>query len=313
MVKPIGPSCNMDCTYCYYLDKKTMYKKCSDFAMSDDILEIFTKQYIDSQPGNVLFTLHGGEPLLRGIEFFKKAFLLQQRFAKGKHIENTIQTNGLLVTEEWCRFFKDNNILVGISIDGPEHIHDKYRKLKNGNSTFTSVMRAIELFKKHDVQFNNLSVVSDYGSHFPLEMYRFFKEIGSNYMQFTPVVECKAKSVRIDKLQVLAVHDCNESMVTPWSVAPLAYGQFLTAIFDEWVSNDVGVYFVQFFDSVLANWCGVAPGVCVLAPTCGHAGVLEHNGDMYACDHFVFPEYRLGNIKDEGVVSLMFSDIRSYS
>lgn len=202
---------------------------------------------------------------------------------------------------------------MGISIDGPEHINDKYRKLKNGNSTFTSVMRAIELFKKHDVQFNNLSVVSDYGSHFPLEMYRFFKEIGSNYMQFTPVVECKAKSVRIDKLQVLAVHDCNESMVTPWSVAPLAYGQFLTAIFDEWVSNDVGVYFVQFFDSVLANWCGVAPGVCVLAPTCGHAGVLEHNGDMYACDHFVFPEYRLGNIKDEGVVSLMSSDVRSYS
>jgi uncharacterized protein len=308
MPKPIGPACNMDCTYCYYLDKKTIYKQCSDFAMSDEVLEIFTRQYIESQPGNVLFTWHGGEPLLRGIEFYKKAFSLQTRFSNGKHIENTIQTNGLLITEDWCRFFKDNNILVGISIDGPEHIHDKYRKLKNGNPTFALVMQAIELFQKYDVQFNNLSVVSDYGSRFPLQVYNFFKEIGSKYMQFTPVVECRAKSIRLDKLQVLAVHESNESMVTAWSVASLAYGQFLTAIFDEWVSKDVGEYFVQFFDSVLANWCGLAPGVCTLTKDCGYGAVLEHNGDIYVCDHYVFPEYRLGNLKKTAIHEVMFSE-----
>ena len=308
MPKPIGPLCNMDCTYCYYLDKKSIYKKCSDFTMPDEILEIFTKQYIETQPGNVLFTWHGGEPLLRGIDFYKRAFKLQKQYANGKYIENTIQTNGLLVTDEWCRFFKDNNILVGISIDGPEHVHDRYRRQKNGKATFSSVMETIERFRKYEVQFNNLSVVNDYSSRFPLEIYQFFKEIGSHYMQFTPAVECKDKTSKPGRPQILAVHNCKELIVAPWSVKPLAYGTFLTALFDEWVSRDVGTYFVQFFDSVLANWCGVTPGVCVLARTCGHAGVLEHNGDIYACDHFVFPEYRLGNIKEKRVSDLMFSE-----
>ena len=307
MTKPVGPMCNMDCEYCYYLEKSELFAGRKGFKMPEEILERFTEEYINCQTSPfVQFTWHGGEALLRGIDFYRKAIRLQQQYGRGREISNCIQTNGLLINDEWCRFFKDNNFLVGISIDGPERLHDYYRKDCGGRGTFKRVMRGIELMQKHGVEFNTLSVINDHNVGYPVEIYRFFKEIGSNYMQFTPIVERLGS--RDDGLELLTAADNPVDMeIAPWSVPPLAYGNFYIRIFDEWVRRDVGKYYVQLFDATLAGMVGEQPGVCIYGKTCGHALAMEHNGDVYACDHFVYPEYLRGNVTRDSLVGITLS------
>ncbi len=306
MAKPVGPDCNLDCTYCYYLDKGKLYSEHQHHFMSDELLEKYTQEYINSQPTpDVLFTWHGGEPLLRNISFYKKAITFQQRYGRGRNIVNTLQTNGTLLNDEWCRFFKENNFLIGISIDGPEHCHDVYRKNKGESGTFAQVMRGINLLKRHGVEFNTMSVIHNYNAEYPLEVYHFLKEIGSGYMQFSPIVE--RQGTRPDGLTLLSPNDKIDTAMTPWSVTPIQFGKFYTAIFDEWVQKDVGRYFVQLFDASLATYIEAPPGVCIFAEKCGHASAMEFNGDVYVCDHFVFPENKLGNIYNKSLLEMMLS------
>ena len=308
MAKPVGPMCNMECDYCYYLEKSELYKDRKEYKMQENLLERFIDGYINSQTTPaVLFVWHGGEALIRGIDFFRKAIRLQQQYGRGREISNAIQTNGLLLNDEWCRFFKDNNFLVGISIDGPERIHDHYRKNCGGKGTFKQVMRGIELLHRHGIEFNTLSVIHDYNVDYPIIIYRFFKDIGSRFMQFTPIVE--RLGTRLDGLEMLTAEDHPEdSELAPWSVDPVAYGNFYIRIFDEWVRRDVGKYYVQLFDATLAGMVNQQPGVCIYAKTCGHALAMEHNGDIYACDHFVYPEYLRGNILRDSLVGITLSD-----
>ena len=291
MLKPIGAVCNLRCNYCYYLEKKGLYPDEKRYTMSEELLEKFIEQYLESQTqSQVLFTWHGGETLMRNISFYKKALELQRKYGGGRHIDNCLQTNGTLLNDEWCRFFKDNNFLIGISIDGPQHCHDVYRRMADGRPSFTQVMRGIQLLKKHRVEFNVMGVVNDYNVDYPLDFYHFFKEIDARYIQFAPIVE------RLP-----------DGSFAPWNVPAEKWGDFLISIFDEWVRNDVGEFFVQYFDSTLANWVGEKPSTCTLSKTCGHAGVMEFNGDVYACDHFVFPEHRLGNIHTQTLTGMMYS------
>lgn len=306
MAKPIGSLCNLDCKYCYYLEKEKLYANRKKLEMSDETLELFVKNYIEAQPvKEVLFTWHGGETLLRDISFYQKALHYQRKYGRGRVISNSLQTNGVLLNDEWCRFFKDNNFLIGISIDGPEHCHNIYRTNKAGKGSFAQVMRGIELLQKHQVDFNTLSVINDYNVNYPLEIYRFFKEIGSRYMQFSPIVE-RVSTDRIDGLTLLPPSDDVDARLASWTVNPKKFGDFYISIFDEWVKNDVGTYYVQLFDATLANMVGVQPGVCIFAETCGHASAMEFNGDLYACDHYVFPEYKLGNIRSKTIIEMMF-------
>lgn len=308
MSKPVGPLCNLDCSYCYYLEKEEMYRQRKSYRMTDELLERFTEEYINCQPiPEVLFTWHGGETLLRGIDFFRKAVAYQQKYGQGRPIVNTLQTNGLLLNDEWCRFFKENNFLIGISIDGPEEFHDKYRVDKGGRGTFNRVMKAIQLLQKHEVEFNTLSVINDCNVHYPVETYNFFKEIGSQYMQFAPIVERWGD--RDDGLELLPPGEFSGAELAPWSVKAVDYGKFYCNMFDEWIKEDVGRYYVQMFDATLACYAGEAPGVCIFAKTCGHAAAMEHNGDVFGCDHFVFPEYKLGNFAaGDTLISMMLSD-----
>ncbi|MDR3250835.1 MAG: anaerobic sulfatase-maturation protein [Tannerella sp.] len=308
MAKPVGPLCNMDCDYCYYLEKSELYGGRKGFKMSDELLERFTREYIDCQTSPfVQFVWHGGEALLRGIDFYRKAVRLQRQYGRGREISNCIQTNGLLLNDDWCRFFKDNNFLVGISIDGPERIHDRYRRDCGGRGTFRRVMHGVELLQKHEVEFNTLSVINDFSVDYPVETYRFFKSIGSRYMQFSPIVERLGS--RPDGLELLTAGDNPaDGEIASWSVSPAGYGNFYIRMFDEWVRRDVGQYYVQLFDATLAGTVGEKPGVCVYSETCGHALAMEHNGDVYACDHFVYPEYFRGNILRDSLVSITLSD-----
>ena len=312
MLKPVGSKCNLDCDYCYYLEKENLYKK-KNQVMSEELLERFIKQYIDSQTmPDIMFTWHGGETLMRPLSFYKKAVELQKKYANGRNIDNSIQTNGTLLNDEWCKFFKENNFLVGISIDGPKDFHDEYRRDKMGRPSFHRVMKGIELLKKHEVEFNCMAVVNDYNVDYPLEFYRFFKDIGCQYIQFTPIVERLRKKDHADNISLLklatAKEGDHEADLAPYTVPADKWGDFLCTIFDEWVKEDVGKIFIQIFDSTLANWVGENPSVCTMAKTCGHAGVMEFNGDVYSCDHFVFPEYRLGNIYNETLTSMMYSE-----
>lgn len=291
MLKPIGSLCNLRCKYCYYLEKTNLYSNENSFSMTEELLEEFTRQYLESQTmPEVLFTWHGGETLMRNIDFYKKALLFQRKYGRGRQIDNCLQTNGTLLNDEWCRFFKENNFLIGISVDGTQHMHDKYRKTATGKPSFDEVMKGIELLKKHEVEFNIMGVVNDYNVDYPLEFYSFFKEMDCRFIQFAPIVE------RLPN-----------GKITSWSVPAEKWGDFLIVIFDEWVKNDVGEYYIQYFDSTLANWFGHPSGLCTLAETCGHAGVMEFNGDVYSCDHYVFPEYKLGNIKDKTLTEMMYS------
>ncbi len=308
MTKPVGAVCNLACKYCYYLEKGNLYKDESKHVMSEELLEKFIKEYIQSQTtAEVMFTWHGGETLMRPLSFYKKAVELQRKYAGGRSIDNCIQTNGTLITDEWCQFFKENNFLVGVSIDGPQEFHDEYRKNKAGQPSFIKVMKGINLLNKYGVEWNAMAVVNDYNADYPLEFYKFFRdELKCRYIQFTPVVE-RITTSRQDGLKLSSLTNQEES-VTDFSVSAEQWGNFLCTIFDEWVKNDVGEYFIQIFDSTLANWVGQQPGVCSLAKYCGHAGVMEFNGDVYSCDHFVFPEYKLGNIYSKTLVEMMYSE-----
>ena len=306
MLKPAGSLCNLACKYCYYLEKQKLYPLDKSKVISDELLEEFIKQYIEAQTmPQVLFTWHGGETLMRPISFYKRALELQQRYAHGRQIDNCIQTNGTLLTDEWCEFFKENHFLVGVSIDGPQEFHDEYRRTRLGKPSWRDVMRGIRLLNKHGVEWNALAVINDFNADYPLEFYRFFKEIGCKYIQFTPVVERVVK--RADGL-TLAPGLQEGGEVTDFSVSAEQWGRFLCTLYDEWVKQDVGEVFVQLFDATLANWVGAAPGICSMSGKCGHAAVMEFNGDVYSCDHFVYPEYRLGNIRQQTLTSLMYSE-----
>lgn len=299
MTKPGGSTCNLDCTYCYYLEKQKMYTGHSDFVMQEEMLETFIKKYIAEHPGpEVSFVWQGGEPTLLGIDYYKKALQLQRTYKDGKIITNALQTNGTLLNDEWCRFFKDNNFLIGISIDGPEYLHDQYRVNKGGKGTFKMVMKGLELLKKHRVEFNTLTVINNLNVEKPLEVYRFLKQIGSRYMQFIPIVERMAGNCAPTELSLVTPAYEGDAHLTPWSVPAIKYGNFLISVFNEWVKKDVGRYFVQIFDAALANEVDVPAGVCMFNDVCGYALVIEHNGDVFSCDHFVYPEYKLGNIND---------------
>ena len=307
MLKPAGAHCNLACKYCYYLEKNNLYDKSHRHIMSDEMLEQFTREYIEAQTmPQVLFTWHGGEPLMRSIDFYKKALALQKKYARGHRIDNVIQTNGTMLTDEWCEFFAQNNWLVGISIDGPQEYHDHYRLTTTGNPSWQKVMHGIELLKKHHVEWNAMAVVNEYNADHPLEFYHFFKDNGCQYLQFTPIVERLTKHQ--DGRTLASLADDKEIPLADFSVTPEQWGNFLCAIFDEWVRNDVGKMFVEIFDCTLANWMGVLPGICAYSKNCGHAGVMEHNGDVYSCDHFVFPEYKLGNIRDHTLIEMLYGD-----
>ena len=307
MLKPAGSLCNLRCKYCYYLEKDKLYKQCKNHVISDELLEKFIKEYIEAQTTpQVLFTWHGGETLMRPISFYKRALELQRIYGRGRHIDNCIQTNGTLLTDEWCQFFKDNNFLVGVSIDGPQEFHDEYRRTATNKPTFVKVMNGINLLNKHGVEWNALAVVNDYNADYPLEFYRFFKQIGCKYIQFSPIVERVVK--REDGLTLAPGMQGGDAGLADFSITPEQWGNFLCTIFDEWVHNDVGEYFVQLFDATLANWVGQAPGVCIVAEECGHAGVMEFNGDVYSCDHFVYPEHLLGNLHTKTITEMMYSD-----
>ena len=307
MLKPAGAHCNLACKYCYYLEKNKLYPTAQRHLMSDEMLEQFTREYIEAQTmSQVLFTWHGGEPLLRSIDFYRKALSLQQKYAGGRRIDNVIQTNGTLLTDEWCKFFAQNHWLVGISIDGPQPYHDHYRLTAAGKPSWKKVMQGIKLLKKHGVEWNAMAVVNAYNVNHPLEFYRFFKENGCQFLQFTPIVERLTRHE--DGRTLASLADKDEISLSEASVAPEQWGYFLCAIFDEWVRKDVGKIFVEIFDCTLANWMGISPGICAYSKECGHAGVMEHNGDVYSCDHFVFPEYKLGNIRDHSLIDMLYGE-----
>ncbi|MGN0230039.1 MAG: anaerobic sulfatase-maturation protein [Muribaculaceae bacterium] len=306
MAKPAGALCNLRCDYCYYLEKAHMYADNSRHIMTDELLERFIEQYLSSQTMNeVLFCWHGGETLMRPLSFYKRVIELQRQYARGRVVDNCIQTNGTMLTDEWCRFFAENHWLVGISIDGPQEFHDEYRRTKSGGPSWRKVMNGINLLNKHGVEWNAMAVVNDYNADYPVEFYRFFKDMGCHYLQFAPIVE---RILKHDDGRHLAAPDESDGSLADFSVSAEQWGNFLCGLFDEWVKEDVGKIFVQIFDSTLANWVGVQPGVCSLAKECGHAGVMEYNGDVYSCDHFVFPEYLLGNIYTSTLTEMMYSE-----
>ncbi len=309
MTKPIGPICNINCSYCFYLEKERLYpehERAAQFRMNDATLEEYIRQYIAGQNvPEINFAWQGGEPTLMGLEFFKRVVELQKKYGPpGVTIQNAFQTNGILIDDAWAEFFAANHFLVGLSIDGPAHLHDRYRLTREGKPTHELVMRALNLFKKHHVEFNTLTVVHRELAHAPLEVYRFLREHGSGFMQFIPLVErlgaMPEKLAKPPALKVLS----NGAEVTPWSVEPEAYGDFLCAIFDEWVRRDVGMQYVQMFDVQLGIWAGMGSSLCYFAETCGRAMALEHNGDLYACDHYVYPEYKLGNLHERSLSEL---------
>ncbi len=305
MLKPAGSLCNLACKYCYYLEKGNLYKQYKDRVISDELLEKFVKDYIESQTlPQVLFTWHGGETLMRPISFYKKALELETRYAGGRQIDNCIQTNGTLLTDEWCEFFKENNFLVGVSIDGPQEFHDEYRRTRSGKPSFQKVMNGIRLLNKHGVEWNALAVINDFNADYPLDFYHFFKDIHCKYIQFTPIVERIVN--RTDGL-TLAPGMQEQGKLADFSITAEQWGNFLCTIFDEWVREDVGDYYIQLFDATLANWSGVAPGICDMARECGHAAVMEFNGDVYCCDHFVYPEYKLGNLHEKTLTEMLYS------
>ena len=307
MLKPAGAHCNLACKYCYYLEKNNLYQNSHRHLMSDEMLEQFTREYIEAQTmPQVLFTWHGGEPLMRSIDFYKKALALQKKYAHGKQIDNVIQTNGTLLTDEWCEFFAQNHWLVGISIDGPQEYHDHYRVTPAGKPSWEKVMQGISLLKKHRVEWNAMAVVNAYNAEHPLEFYHFFRDNGCQYLQFTPIVERLTEHE--DGRTLASLADDREIPLADASVTPEQWGNFLCTIFDDWVRHDVGKMFVEIFDCTLANWMGVLPGICAYSKECGHAGVMEHNGDVYSCDHFVFPEYKLGNIREQSLIDMLYGE-----
>lgn len=281
LAKPIGPQCNLNCEYCFYLEKEKLYHDVKDFRMSDKVLETYIKKYIQSQPSpEVEFVWQGGEPTLLGLDFFKKVIKFQMPYIGEKKMLNSLQTNGTLLDDEWCKFLAQHGFLVGLSLDGPEHIHNKYRKTKDDKGSFAETFRALKLLQKHNVEHIVMACIAKEHSKYPLEIYNFFKENGVKTIQFSPVVE----------------RDENFTKITDWSVEPEPFGDFLIAITDEWIKKDFGKIFVMNFEWALHNYIGNPSPVCTFAESCGRALAMEHNGDIYACDHNVYEKHKLGNI-----------------
>lgn len=310
MLKPAGSACNLDCSYCYYLDKAVQYGG-REALMHEDLLEEYIRQYIAANDTDtVTFCWHGGEPTLPGVDYYRKAVALQQKYAGGKRIENTLQTNGTLIDARWCDFFAQNGFLVGISLDGPRDIHDTFRRDKGGRPSFDRVMEAVRLLRRSGVEFNTLSVVNKRCEGRGAEIYRFFRDVvQSRYMQFLPAVEHVVRRPGMRRPLIVSP-ETPGAEEAPWSVSAAGYGRFLCDVFDLWVRHDVGSTFVQLFDTTLAQWCGLPPGVCSMGETCGDALVVEHNGDVYSCDHFVYPDYLLGNIRETSLRAIYDSPQR---
>jgi uncharacterized protein len=318
MTKPIGPICNLDCRYCFYLEKEDLYhqekrKERPSWAMPPDVLESYIRQYIEAQDvPEIQFAWQGGEPTLLGVRFFEEVVALQKKYAGGKKIANAFQTNGTLLDDDWGRFLAENGFLVGLSVDGPRDLHNTYRVDKKGRPTFDAVMAGMEILKNYKVEFNTLTVVNRKNSRVPLEVYRFLRKHGSGFMQFIPLVERAAPGPLsgTDGLIQLSLAappkpDSEKSPVTEWSVRAADYGTFLTSLFDEWVRFDIGKTFVQQFDVALGIWAGHGSSLCVFSETCGKALAMEHNGDLYSCDHYVYPEFRLGNLRESSLDTLI--------
>jgi uncharacterized protein len=298
LAKPTGPICNLDCEYCYFLSKEALYPG-DRFRMSDEVLDAYIRQLLESQDGpEVVVAWQGGEPTLMGVDFFRRALAaVEQHRRPGQQVQHTIQTNATLLTDEWCELFAEHRFLVGISIDGPPALHDAYRVDKRGNPTSAKVLRGLELLRRHGVECNVLCTVNAANQDHGLAVYRYFRdELDARYLQFIPIVERQNETGFQEG-----------DTVTERSVAPDAWGRFMTEVFDEWVVRDVGTVFVQTFDAALGAWLGLPASVCVFAETCGNAVALEHNGDLYSCDHFVEPEHLLGNIMHTQMVDLVAS------
>ncbi|MDA8239344.1 MAG: anaerobic sulfatase maturase [Nitrospiraceae bacterium] len=311
VAKPVGPVCNLNCEYCFYLEKHVLFSEREQFRMSDQVLSAFISNYIGSQPTpEVAFVWQGGEPTLLGIDFFKRVIELQRQFSGVKIINNSLQTNGTLLNGEWCRFLKQHNFMVGISLDGPKDIHDRYRRNRKGKGTYDQVMRGLRLLQKYKVDYNVLACVAQETAKQPLDVYRFLRDEGVEFIQFSPVVErmpdagSSQHGLRLAGPAALDKQE-RQTEVTPWTVVPEEYGDFLIAIYEEWVRHDVGKVFVMNFEWALNAWIGNPSPVCIHAEQCGRSVVLEHNGDVYACDHCVYPEYRLGNIVNDSLSQMI--------
>lgn len=320
MAKPGGSKCNIDCQYCFYLHKEELLHQPKQPQMDDATLEQFIKSYIESQDGNeVVFSWQGGEPTLLGLDYYRKIVTLQQKYCPdGVTIQNDLQTNGLLLNDEWCHFLNEHRFLVGLSIDGPRELHDKYRVTRSGKPTFDRVMAAAECLRRHEVPFNALTVINRHNARYPLEVYRFLtRELGATYIQFTPCVEPKVfrrtapqfwneqQMPRLGSPESKPGHPM--SVVTEWSVDPDDWGQFLTTVFKEWVNNDLGRVLVNLFETAVAQTMGKPSQLCVTAEFCGKGLAIEHDGSLFSCDHYVYPEYRLGHIQDRPLNELVFS------
>lgn len=311
VTKPIGPACNLDCEYCFYLEKQALFGNDENCRMSDDVLSAFISNYIASQQTPVVdFVWQGGEPTLLGIDFFKRVIELQAPFLRQKTIKNSLQTNGTLLTDEWCSFLKKHDFMVGISLDGPQDVHDRYRRDRQGNGTFDKVMRGLRLLQKHNVEYNVLASVAHHTATRALDVYRFLRGEGIEFIQFSPIVErmpdeeSLRHSLRLAGPALLDTQT-RQIEVTPWSVVSREYGDFLITIYEEWVRHDVGKVFVMNFEWALNAWIGNPSPVCIHAEQCGRTVVLEYNGDVYACDHFVYPEYKLGNVRTDSLLQMI--------
>lgn len=313
MTKPIGPLCNLDCTYCFYLEKEKLFPGEENYRMSDEVLETYIRKYIQSQnTPEISFAWQGGEPTLMGLDFFRKVVAIQRRYAGGRPVHNAFQTNGTKLDDAWCSFFARENFLVGLSIDGPEHIHNRYRVNKGGTGSFAEVFRALELLKKHRVEFNTLTCVTRQSPDEAVEIYEFLKGRGVTFMQFIPIVERAGDRAAHDIGLGLAVPpdpaaEEHPDAPMPWAVSPEGFGRFLCRIFDVWVKQDVGRVFVNMFDVALGAWCGMEPNLCTFSKRCGQAVAMEHDGGVYSCDHYVYPDYFLGNLMEKSLEEMVYS------
>ena len=317
LAKPIGPVCDIQCDYCFYLEKRALFDRNAYYRMPDAVLAAYIAQYVEAQPTPVVeFTWHGGEPTLLGVDFFRRVVELQQPYRDRKQIKNTLQTNAMRLTDEWCVFFKENDFFIGVSLDGPQAIHDRYRKDRHGAGTFERVMAGVRLLQAHEIEFNALACVGRETAYHPLEVYRFFKDAGVRYIQFTPIIErlpdapTQAKGLWLAPPAALDRDEVNQQ-VTPWTVEPESYGDFLVAVFEEWVRHDVGEMFVMNFEWAMSPWVGEESPVCIFSRRCGRAVALEHNGNLYACDHYVYPEYQIGNVLEDNLGEMVEQSVAS--
>lgn len=308
MAKPAGPACNLRCKYCFYLEKKNFYKETPPHAMDDAVLEAYVKTYCDQPIPEISFVWQGGEPMLAGLDFYRRALAYQEKYAGGRKIVNSIQTNGTLLNEDWCALLKEHNFLVGLSFDGPKFLHDKYRVDASGEGTFERVMDSIHLLQTHDIPFNIMCCVTREATPHGLQIYRFLRGLGAEHIQFSPIVERVPDACAEEYGLDYGTPDGESSAATPFSVIPEEYGAFLMEVFDEWIAHDVGKVFIHNIESVLPAWLGLDATMCIYAKQCGRSIIVEHDGSLFSCDHFMYPEYRIGNIQTDDVPMLLDSE-----